>query len=105
MFETFRFWSESLGGPIGREGVFRDNQGSFHKDVESPSPMARPKREVRRSRPIRIPRHPWDVDEVMGTFRKSLSLQYLPRRILLRRHDGFLRILQLILAIRESLKL
>ncbi|CAA7045621.1 unnamed protein product [Microthlaspi erraticum] len=107
MAETLRPLLLRLGGPMGRDRFSKDSQGLFQREVDRPFPIARPSLVLIRSLPIKIPLQLWDVDvdEVMGTLRKSCSLQYFPFRTLLRRHDGLLSIFQLILTSKASLKL
>ena len=82
----------------------RDIHGTFHSEICLPSPITLPRCCLSRSLPMQIPLQPCEVEAGGLQSRKLDEWQYLPRRILARRHVGLESNLQLNLANRASLK-
>lgn len=98
----FRLWR--VGGPIGIDGERFDSHGSSHTFTDAPLPTVHPRPVKRRSRPQRIPLHPWEPEVELEALRKGSEWQYFLNRVWPRREFGSCTRRQAIFARRAWLK-
>lgn len=104
-FETFKPIESSVGGPINHSCCLTLSHRSCHRSVDVPSPTNHPEFCTIRSRPINMPFHPCDSDDLLWHSSRLPSVQYFPQRTWLLKLWGLLIILQLSLPRNASLKL
>lgn len=103
--ETLQFSLFAGAGSMSCSAFVVLSQGSCHRSICFPSPTSQPEFLLIRSRPISMPFHPWDSDDLLWHSNKFPAGQYFLRRTCPSNLWGLLIILQLSLPKKASLKL